>query len=577
METGRRRRVLVVSSDDARTTPLCEHLEAAGLDARIGSPDEAAALVAGWRPDAVLLDAEAIGPSWRLDDGGGERTYKRVLLTDDPGGATATLALRLDADTVLPWGAAQNLWRVFDWDAGPEPDVATSGALPPFVTGSAPAMREVWRRVFLAAPDDTSVLIYGETGSGKEVVARALHRFSSRRDGPFVAVNCAALPDGLLESELFGHERGAFTGAGARRQGRFELADGGTLLLDEIGDLPMALQAKLLRVLQERAFERLGGAERVHVDVRVLAATHRDLAQACESGRFRPDLHYRLDAFTIHVPPLRECREDVLPLWTRFVEEGAARRGRRPPELSEAARRLLLRHDWPGNVRELQNAAAHALTLCRGDVIEPIDLPDRLRRAPVRANAPRMLGMTLEDAERELILQTYEALQSPSATAAMLGISVRKVQYRLKSFRDEGLLASDRPPSDPPPEPPRPHVLLAEDDDEMRWALEDFLEAGGFDVTAVASGGDALDALAAPGEAGAPPAVLVTDVRMPGVGGLELLEALRRRGSSLPAIVITAFDDDALRDQALALGVDALLAKPIDTDELERAIRRVVT
>jgi len=581
MGDGAERRALVLSRDP-RADDLADRLTDAGVSTRRARKMEWAAQAAErWRPQALLFDAETIA------DAGPEavkalRTGGRcvcALLADEVSGPSANEAVRVGADTIVPWDAdAGTMTRLLALELAGR-DGRNGAGLPPFVGGTSPRMRAVWRMVFLAAPDDATVLIQGETGAGKEVVARALHRFSSRRDGPFVAVNCAALPAGLLESELFGHERGAFTGAVARREGRFERAQGGTLLLDEVGDLPAALQAKLLRVLQERHFERVGGTEPIEADVRVVAATHRDLADECEVGAFRADLFYRLAVLTIRVPPLRECRDDVLALWEHFVRCGAERRGRTPPELASDARRRLLRHDWPGNVRELQNAAEHALTVSTGDAIDADDLPNLVRRAPEEARPPLLVGMTLDEAERELILQTYRTLRSAAATAEMLGISVRKVQYRLKRFREEGyLVESSEPPPAPEPEPaPAPHVLLAEDDDELRWALEAFLTSGGFRVTSVPDGRRALAELGPHARVGdGDPDVLVTDVRMPGLTGIELLESLRRSGSDVPIIVITAFADDAIRGTAEQLGVDELLPKPIDAERLEAAIRAAV-
>ncbi|MBX3271480.1 MAG: sigma 54-interacting transcriptional regulator [Sandaracinaceae bacterium] len=577
------RRVLVVSGDP-RCGELAERLGRSGrVEVRCASAvDDAIELVGAWRPAAMLVDPTALEP------GEAERAVEAfdhvegglcALLAEEPSGETASEALRLGADTVLAWSVdVSTMFRCFGWeDTSATPELADS-ALPPFVVGSCPAMREVWRLVFLAAPDQCSVLISGETGAGKEVVARALHRFSARRKGPFVAVNCAALPEGLLESELFGHEKGAFTDASSRRLGRFELADGGTLLLDEIGDLPLSLQAKLLRVLQERTFERLGGATPISVDVRVVAATHCDLVEACHAGRFRADLYYRLDTLTIRVPPLRECREDILGLWRYFVAAGAQRRGRAAPVTSEAVLRRLLRYDWPGNVRELQSAAAHALTVGVGDTIGVDDLPEHLRGARPLGRLPGLLGMTLREVERELILQTFSALESASATAEMIGISTRKVQYRLKQYRlaDAADARASAAPADETGTVAGPRVLLAEDDDEMRDVLEEFLEGGGFSVTAVATGRAALEELARESGADLAPDVVLTDVRMPEMTGIQLLRTLRERGSSVPVIVVSAFADDASEAEAKRLGACAFLPKPIDPARLEDALRDAV-
>jgi DNA-binding NtrC family response regulator len=235
------------------------------------------------------------------------------------------------------------------------------------IVSRSPRMHEVFQLVRNVANHRSTVLIHGESGTGKEMVARALHAASDRRDHPFVAVPCAALAESLLESELFGYEKGAFTGANDRRKGKFELADGGTILLDEIGDITPKLQVELLRVLQERSFFRVGGTEEVKVDVRVVAATHRDLRAAVREGRFREDLFYRLDVIHIELPPLRDRMEDVPHLARHFVQLCAAEQGRKPPEVSEDALKRLMTHTWPGNVRELENAVERAMVTSSGD------------------------------------------------------------------------------------------------------------------------------------------------------------------------------------------------------------------
>ncbi len=240
--------------------------------------------------------------------------------------------------------------------------------------GTGPRMRKVFDAVQRVAPTDLTVLVRGESGTGKELVAQALHDTSPRKERPLVAVNCAAISQELVESELFGHERGAFSGADARRVGRFEVADRGTIFLDEIGDMPLATQAKVLRVLQERAFERVGGNATIRVDVRVVAATHRDLEAEVKAGRFREDLYYRLRVVEITLPPLRDRSDDIPALAARFLGALAGRLGREPPSLGPAALSSLLQHRWPGNVRELKSAVERAAVLAPGAVIEPRDL-----------------------------------------------------------------------------------------------------------------------------------------------------------------------------------------------------------
>jgi transcriptional regulator with GAF, ATPase, and Fis domain len=304
---------------------------------------------------------------------------------------------------------------------------------------------------FLTAVDDsrkvaatrTTVLLTGESGTGKEVLARAIHQASPRADGPFVAVNCAALPETLVETELFGHERGAFTGADRLRRGRFELAAGGTLFLDEIGDLPLAMQAKLLRVLQERQYERVGGTTTFQADVRLVAATNRDLDAAVAEGRFRDDLYYRLAVFPIRLPPLRERGQDVLLLAEHFVRTLSARMGRPERGLSGEARDLLLAHSWPGNIRELQNAIERALILAQGHLISAEQLgivarPLRDATAAVAAPPPEdpTAMSTLAEQQHRLIVETLRrANGNKSRAAAALGLSRTQLLRRIRRFK----------------------------------------------------------------------------------------------------------------------------------------------
>ncbi len=291
-----------------------------------------------------------------------------------------------------------------------------------------PTMLAMLDAVKRLAPTTATVLLTGESGTGKEVVARTLHDLSPRRSHAFVAVNCAALAESLLDSELFGHERGAFTGADKQRRGRFELADGGTLLLDEVGEMSPALQAKLLRVLQERQVVRVGGSATVSVDVRVIAATHRDLSAAVTAGSFREDLYYRLAVVPIHLPPLRERRADILLLARHFLDVLGRRHGRHGLHCDSAGEVALLAHDWPGNVRELHNAIERAVVLTTGSVIGADDLTLGVRRSV--QNEP--LPLNLAVLEREAILRALGQTEGNRRLAAdKLGISLRALQYKL--------------------------------------------------------------------------------------------------------------------------------------------------
>jgi len=292
-------------------------------------------------------------------------------------------------------------------------------------------MREVRRLVHEVAPTTATVLVTGHSGTGKELVARVIHDLSPRKERPFVPVHCAALPETLLESELFGHERGAFTGAVATRKGRFELADGGTIFLDEIGDLSAGIQVKLLRVLQERTFERVGGTRTVTVDVRVVAATNRELKAEVAAGRFREDLYYRLNVFPVALPPLASRADAIVPLAVHFAAKFAAAFGKEVPGLTPAARAALTGYRWPGNVRELQNVIERAVILAKGEIdVRLLNLEADDPREP----APAGEGV-LQASEREAIRKVLaETGGNRKQAARILGISVRTLQYRIKEY-----------------------------------------------------------------------------------------------------------------------------------------------
>ncbi len=322
-----------------------------------------------------------------------------------------------------------------------------------------PVSQQLLNLASRVAQSDSTVLISGESGTGKEVLARYIHQQSPRADKPFIAINCAAIPDNMLEATLFGHEKGAFTGAIASQAGKFEQADGGTLLLDEISEMPLALQAKLLRVLQEREVERVGGRKAITLDIRVLATTNRDLAGEVAAGRFREDLFYRLSVFPLAWPPLRQRPADILPLAERLLAEHARKMRQEPARLSAAAQRCLLEHAWPGNVRELDNAVQRALILQQGGLIQPQDLclatpgavagaaflpvasmPVSIDSAAPAAESVSALGDDLRRREFQLIIDTLRAERGRrKETADRLGISARTLRYKLAQMRDAGL------------------------------------------------------------------------------------------------------------------------------------------
>ncbi len=323
------------------------------------------------------------------------------------------------------------------------------------IVGQAPAFRAFMDTIRQAAPSTATVLLMGESGTGKELAARAIHELSARAKGPFVAVNAAALPESILEAELFGVEKGAYTGAHARREGRFERAHGGTLFLDEVGEMSASAQVKLLRVLQEGEIERLGGTQTVKVDVRLVAATNKDLIKEVAEGRFREDLYYRLNVVEVRIPSLASRREDIPLLADHFVRRFAAKNSKPIKGLTPEAMAALEDYAWPGNVRELEHAIERAVVLCRGDMIDGGDLPDSVRRGP-RGSAGQLvipIGTPMEEIERRVIHETLRHTKGDKTLAArLLGIAARTIYRKLeRQNADEG--AAPPPPPDGTPSP----------------------------------------------------------------------------------------------------------------------------
>ena len=388
-------RILIVDDDAALREGLAETLADLGhgvLEAADG-PGALALLEAGAAVDAVLLDLRMPGGMDGLE------VLRRVRERPSPPPVAILTAYASAANTIeaMRLGAFDHLTKPVGREevadlvgrmlrAAPPPAALPAAPEEEAETliGASPAMRRVQKVIGLVADSDATVLVTGETGTGKELVARAIHEHGRRSGGPFVAVNCAAIPPDLLESELFGHAKGAFTGAAAERAGAFRDAARGTLFLDEIGDMPLAMQAKILRALQERTVQPVGGRP-VRLDVRIVAATHRDLAAAARDGGFRQDLYYRLNVVPIHLPPLRERQDDILPLARHFLRRAVA--GRRPPDLAADAQDLLLRHPWPGNVRELRNAMERVAVLCRAEAATAADLDFLAGAEPVPEEA----------------------------------------------------------------------------------------------------------------------------------------------------------------------------------------------
>ncbi|HYV20213.1 MAG TPA: sigma-54 dependent transcriptional regulator [Verrucomicrobiae bacterium] len=449
--------VVVADDEETARTSLGEILRQDGYVVRLAADgEEALALVAAVSPDILLTDL-------RMPKLSGDELLERVrkafpdvavvLMTAHGTIASAVRALRagaedyltkpIDVDELEHLLAAVLARRRLASEARLLRERLDDKYRFENIIGRSPAMLEVFRLVEQVAPSPASVLITGESGTGKELIAQALHQRSPRREAPFVKVSCAALPETLLESELFGHERGAFTGAVARRAGRFEIAAGGTVLLDEIGDVPLGMQVKLLRFLQERQFERLGGNQTQTVDVRVIAATHQDLQARILEGQFREDLYYRLNVVEIAMPPLRARSEDIPLLVEFFVRKSAAANGKAIAGLTPEALVLLREAAWPGNVRQLEHAIERAVVLARGDGLGPDLFPGLVRQeqepGPAVAGGPPVPGSSLDDIERDAIIRTMESVGgSVTRAAAILEISPRAIQYKMKRYREAG-------------------------------------------------------------------------------------------------------------------------------------------
>lgn len=302
----------------------------------------------------------------------------------------------------------------------------------PHIIGSSAAMRNIFTQIVKVAPTDSTVLITGESGTGKELIASSIFKHSLRKDKPFVTINCVAIPEGLLESELFGHEKGSFTGATARKIGKFEIADGGTIFLDEIGDMPLSIQAKVLRALQEKEFERVGGTKPIHVDIRVIAATNKDLLQLIKEGKFREDLYFRLNVFSILLPPLRERREDISILADHFLKNSP-----KPAKLSTAALQVLIGHNWTGNIRELKNVLERASIMSEEGVIDACHLPEEVRQGINASASSSRQNLPLDERinlmEKEVIISALKETSGVQVkAAAILGINQRSLWHRIK-------------------------------------------------------------------------------------------------------------------------------------------------
>jgi Nif-specific regulatory protein len=384
----------------------CDELRAAAAE-RSDIPN-LEALVSQAALEGAVVDADSLAVALPLYAGG---VVGGIMVACFPSEEAASLADHRDTLSAIGTLAAAALDAARDVERLRAENallVERLGCADTGIIGESAAVSRVKQMIARLAPSDTSVLILGESGTGKELVARALHRQSARAAKPFVAINCAALADTLLESELFGHEKGAFTGAVAQKKGKLEIGEGGTVFLDEIGEMAAPLQAKLLRVLQQREFERVGGTRTLRLDIRLIAATNRDLVEEIRRGAFREDLYHRLNVVAIRVPPLRSRTEDIPLLAAAFLERSAARSHRRVIGISPEAERALLSYSWPGNVRELENAIEHAVVLGQSEMLLPDDLPESVIEAAPMAPAPGALQPSVTETKRQLILTAWQ-------------------------------------------------------------------------------------------------------------------------------------------------------------------------
>ena len=440
--------VLVVEDDAALAEALGDTLKLAGYRVLVaGDGEQALKLVAGQPVDLVVSDVHM-----KRMDGHALLRELRARQPELPVMLMTAYATVEKAVAAMREGAVDYLVKPFEAEV--LVNMVERYAVPRTagdeLVGESAASRELAALARKVAARGVTVMITGESGTGKEVLARYIHRHSPRADGPFVAINCAAIPENMLEATLFGYEKGAFTGAYKACPGKFEQAQGGTLLLDEISEMDLGLQAKLLRVLQEREVERLGGQRTIALDVRVLATSNRDMRRAVAEGRFREDLYYRLNVFPLHVPPLRERREDILPLARALLARHARAAGMPAPVLAEDAAAALEGHGWPGNVRELENVVQRALVLCEGGEVRAADLrfeqglaapPSRPAAADAAAGeAADGLNADLRRREWDIIIETLRSVRgSRKLTAEKLGISQRTLRYKLARMREAGL------------------------------------------------------------------------------------------------------------------------------------------
>src|SRR3954464_10066387 len=448
-------KILIVEDEENERTGLAELISSWGYVAETARDgQEGYEKVNSWCPHIVITDLKMprLGGLELLEKISGDSQSMAVIVVTAQGSIdSAVQAMRIGAYDYITKPIDTNRLRTILQNAsallGTRAELEVTrrklrdaGSLGSLI-GSSKKMQEIFHLIEMVAPSTASVLITGASGTGKELVARTVHELSPRRNKPFVPINCAAIPETLIESEIFGHEKGAFTGALERRTGCFELAEGGTLLLDEIGEMPIATQAKLLRVLEDRKLRRLGSKVETTVDVRVLAATNKVPEEAVARGELRNDLYYRLNVFNIHMPPLREHKEDIPDLVQSLLNDMSAKHGRKVATVSEAVLNQFKNYSWPGNVRELRNTLERAVIVCESAVVETKHLPPGFGHTPIRTSVDdpdtvRLgVGTTVEEAERLLILKTLEATSNNKTRAAeILGISLKTLHNKLKEY-----------------------------------------------------------------------------------------------------------------------------------------------
>jgi DNA-binding NtrC family response regulator len=458
VETGERKdRILIVEDEDNARKGYEQMLQRWGYEVvGVGSAEDALARFNNFQPDTLIADVELPGMNGLdlLRQLGEElHDVPAIIITGKGSDERAVAAVESGAYWYIEKPLKPPVLRaLLDRALKSAHDrqnlvvlqrqLRDAGRLGELVGGSK-AMQEVMRVIEMAAPSSASVLITGETGSGKEIVARTLHKLSPRASGPFVAINCSAIPETLMESEIFGHERGAFTGAAERRIGCFELADGGTLLLDEIGEMPAPTQAKLLRVLEDRKVRRLGSKTETPVDVRVLAATNKDPEQSVANGGLRQDLYFRLNVFHIHLPPLREHKEDIPLLAEHILRDINAKHSKNVRGIGAEVLDIFMSHTWPGNIRELRNVLERAAIMSEKDLISRSSLPGEFGKLASKnpsdlSGIKFPIGTTVDAMERELIVQTLQATGNNKTRASeLLGVSLKTLHNKLKEYGSE--------------------------------------------------------------------------------------------------------------------------------------------